>query len=338
MRIYVLRRLLLMIPTLIGISLVCFILIQFVPGGPVEQLISKLQGAGSLSGASSSEMRISAEEIENIKSYYGFDKPAHIRFLQWLKNICQLDFGDSYFYEEPVLDVIVARFPISLFFGLSSFFLSYLVCIPLGIKKAVKHGSLFDVLSSSLVYIGYVIPAYALGILLIIYFAGGSFWNFFPMTGIVSDYHDSLSPFNQILDFLHHMVLPMICYMLGEFAVLTILMKNSLLEEIKKDYMRTAIVKGSPFNRAVFKHAFRNALIPIATRVSEIFTVMFAGALLIEKVFDIDGMGLLFYNSIVNRDYNVVMGMIFLMSIMSLLGKLFSDILYAVIDPRIRFK
>jgi microcin C transport system permease protein len=204
--------------------------------------------------------------------------------------------------------------------------------------KAVKNRSGIDVASSVIIFAGYVIPGYALGIFLIVLLGGGSFLNLFPISGIVSDNFEGLSLWGKALDFLHHMVLPMTCYMASEFAFLTMLMKNSLMEEIKKDYMRTALVKGASFNQAVWKHAFRNSLIPLATRMSEIFTLMFAGALLIEKVFDIDGMGLLVYNSIVSRDYNVVMGIILLTSILALLGRLFSDILYALVDPRITFK
>ncbi|MFC1816199.1 ABC transporter permease subunit [Thermodesulfobacteriota bacterium] len=337
MREYILRRLLLMLPTLIGITMVCFALTQFIPGGPVEQMISRVRAAGSEKGVDASHA-ITTEEIENIKAYYGFDKPAHIRYLTWLGNVARLDLGTSYAYEEPVWNVIVSKFPISLFFGFTSFFISYLVCIPLGMLKAVKNNSRFDAISSVVIFIGYVMPGYALGILLITFLGGGSFLDWFPISGIVSDNFETLSLGGKILDFLHHMVLPLICYMASEFAFLTLLMKNSLLDEIKKDYMRTAIVKGSTFNTAVWKHAFRNSLIPLATRLGEIFTIMFAGALLIEKVFDIDGMGLLVYNSIVSRDYSVVMGIILLSSIMVLLGRLFSDILYVVVDPRIKFQ
>ena len=337
MKTYILRRLLLMIPTVLGITVACFILIQLVPGGPVEELISRVRAASSQQGMDASH-RISQEEIENIKTYFGFDKPAYIRYFTWLGNVCRLDLGTSYSYEEPVWNVIVSKFPISLFFGLTSFILSYLICIPLGLLKAVKNRSLFDTISSILIFSGYVIPGYALGILLIVFFGGGSFLNWFPLSGIVSDNFETLSFFGKTLDFLHHMVLPMTCYMASEFAFLTMLMKNSLLEEINKDYMRTALVKGAGFHTAVWKHAFRNSLIPLATRMSQLFTIMFAGALLIEKVFDIDGMGLLVFNSIVSRDYNVVMGIILLTSVMTLLGRLFSDILYAVIDPRITFK
>jgi microcin C transport system permease protein len=334
---YIIRRILLMIPTLIGITIICFILTQVIPGGPVEQMIARVRAAGSEKGIDASHS-ITEEEIQNIKAYYGFDQPVHIRYLKWLGNVARLNLGTSYTYEEPVWNVIISKFPISLFFGLTSFFISYLVCIPLGMMKAIKNNSTFDMISSVIVFTGYVMPGYALGILLITFLGGGSFLNLFPISGIVSDNFEMLSMGGKILDFLHHMVLPLTCYMASEFAFLTMLMKNSLMEEIKKDYMRTAIVKGSTFSTAVWKHAFRNSLIPLATRLSEIFTVMFAGAILIEKIFDIDGMGLLVYNSLVSRDYTVVMGIILLSSVMVLLGRLFSDILYVLVDPRIKFQ
>ena len=334
---YIIRRLLLMIPTILGITVICFALTQVIPGGPVEQMISRIRAASSQHGMDASH-QLSEEEIENIKVYFGFDKPAHVRYLKWLRNVVRLDLGTSYAYEEPVWNVIVSKFPISLFFGVTSFFLSYLICIPLGMVKAVRNNSRFDTVTSVIIFAGYVMPGYALGILLITFLGGGSFLDWFPISGIVSDNFEQLPLPGKIVDFLHHMVLPLICYMASEFAFLTILMKNSLIDEIKKDYMRTAMVKGSTFNTAVWKHAFRNSLIPLATRLGEIFTIMFAGALLIEKVFDIDGMGLLVFNSMVSRDYNVIMGIILLSSIMALLGRLFSDILYVIVDPRITFK
>jgi microcin C transport system permease protein len=331
---YIIRRLLLMIPTLLGISLVVFALIQFVPGGPVEELISKVQQA---SAEKRPGANISPQEVANIKAYFGFDKPAHVRYAIWLGKVARLDLGKSYTYQEPVWDVIKSKFPISLFFGITSFVLAYLVSIPLGVAKALRNGSWFDTFTSGLIFTGYVIPGYAVGILLIIFLGGGRFLDIFPISGIVSDEFESLSMGGQVLDFLHHMVLPMFCYMISEFAVLTMMLKNSLLDEMGKDYMRTAVVKGSTFKRAVWRHAFRNALIPLATRAGEIFTIMFAGSILIERVFDIDGMGLLVYNSMVNRDYNVVMGVILLSSMMAMFGRLFSDVLYVVVDPRIRF-
>lgn len=329
---YVIRRLLLMVPTLLGISLVCFALMQAVPGGPVEEVLSKARAAP---GAAK---RISAEEVANIKAYFGFDQPAHVRYYRWLTSVLRLDLGKSYVYQKPVWEVISSKFPVSLFFGLSSFFLSYLISVPLGLAKAIRHGSGFDTFTSVGIFAGYVIPGYAFGVLLIVFLGGGSFLDWFPISGIVSDDYESFSRGGKIVDFLHHLVLPLICYMIGEFAFLTMLMKNSLLEEINRDYVRTALVKGLSFRRAVWMHALRNALVPLATHAAEVFTVMFAGALLIEKVFDIDGMGLLFFNSIVARDYNVVLGLIVLISVMTVLGRLFSDLLYMIVDPRVRFE
>ncbi|MGF1677978.1 MAG: ABC transporter permease subunit [Candidatus Methylacidiphilales bacterium] len=331
---YILRRLLLFIPTLLGISVATFILIQWVPGGPVEEMISKVQGLSSLQGAQS--QKITAAEVENIKKYYGFDQPAHIRYFTWLGRLLTGDWGRSHIYHAPVLEVILSKMPISLFFGITSFVLAYSISIPLGLMKAMRDGSWFDSISSTLIFAGYVMPGFALGILLIIFFGGGSFLDWFPVTGVVSDHHAYLSPTGKVLDFLHHMILPLTCYMIGEFAFLTMLAKNSVLEEINKDYVRTALAKGLSRRAAVTRHAFRNALIPLATGMSEIFVVMFAGSLLIERVFDIDGMGLLFYNSIVGRDYSVVLGLIILVSIFTMLGRLFSDLLYVFIDPRIR--
>jgi microcin C transport system permease protein len=331
---YILRRLLLMIPTLLGITVACFVLIQFVPGGPVERMISSVQALSSERGGSAKT--ISAEEIENIKAYFGFDQPAHVRYFRWLGNLLRFDLGSSYVYHLPVWQVIVSKMPVSLFFGLTSFVLSYLVSIPLGLAKAMRHGSSFDVVTSTLIFAGYIMPGFALGILLIIFFGGGSFLDWFPISGVVSDEFEYLSRPQQVLDFLHHMVLPLICYMIGQFAFLTLLVKNSVLEEMGRDYMRTALVKGLTPRKAVSRHALRNALIPLATGVGDIFTVMFAGALLIERVFDLDGMGLLFYNSIVGRDYNVVLGLIVLISLFTVLGRLFSDLLYVIVDPRVR--
>jgi microcin C transport system permease protein len=332
---YIVRRLLLMIPTLLGVTIAVFLLCQFVPGGPVEQVIARARAYSAAHGAS--QKTISPEEVANIKAYFGFDKPIHVRYLVWLGNLMRGDMGNSYVYHMPVWNVIVSKMPISLFFGLTSFVLSYLVSVPLGVVKAVKHHSAFDIATSTVVFAGYIIPGYALGILLILFLGGGSYLSWFPISGIVSDNFEELPAFAKLLDFLHHLCLPMICYMIGEFAFLTQLMKNSLLDELNKDYLRTALVKGVSFRAAVWKHGFRNALIPLATGSAELFTVMFAGALLIERVFDIDGMGLLFYNSIVGRDYNVVMGVIFMSSALAMLGRLFADILYVVFDPRIRF-
>lgn len=335
MQAYIARRLLLMVPTLLGITIVCFALIQLVPGGPVEEYVAAVQQAASQRGADA-RRTLTETEMANIRAYFGFDRPAHERYVRWLGHVLVGDFGESYSYRRPALSVIVERMPISLFFGLTSFLLSYSICIPLGMRKAVHHGGRFDAASSLVIFAGYVMPGYALGIMLILFFAGGSFLDLFPSGGIVSDHFEMLSLPGKVADFVHHMVLPMICYMASEFAFLTMLMKNSLLDEMKKDYMRTALLKGLDFSTAVRRHALRNALLPIATRLSEIFTLMFAGALLIERVFDIDGMGLLVWNSIVSRDYNVVLAVIFLTSLLTMLGRLFSDLVYTMIDPRIQ--
>jgi microcin C transport system permease protein len=324
-----------MVPTLLGITLVCFVLIQFVPGGPVEEYIARLRGANSARGIST--RRISQEEIKNITAYYEYDKPATVRYFIWLRKLIRGDFGESFVYHKPVLNVIVSKFPVSIIFGLTSFFLSYLISIPLGVRKAMAHGGFFDTATSVVIFAGYVIPGYALGILLIIFFAGGSYFDWFPIGNLVSDNFESLALPGKGLDLLRHMTLPLICYMVGEFAVLTLLMKNSTLEEISKDYMRTALAKGLSIRQAVWHQAFRNALIPIATGIGSIFLLLFTSALLIERVFDLDGMGLLFYNSVLGRDYNVVLGIIVLSSLAAMLGRLFSDFIYVVIDPRIRF-
>lgn len=331
---YILRRLLLMIPTLFGISLICFTLVQFVPGGPVEQQIAKVQGFASARGATA--RKVSEAEIQNIKAYYGFDQPAHIRYVRWLGNLVRFDLGKSYAYQKPVWDVIVSKLPVTLFFGITSFILSYLISVPLGVAKAIHNHSAFDTASSLVIFAGYVMPSYALGVLLIVLFGGGTFFDWFPISGIVSENFESLSTGAKIIDFLHHLFLPLVCYMASEFALLTMMMKNTLLDEINKDYIRTALVKGLTFRRAVWRHALRNSLIPLATGAGEILAVMLAGALLIERVFDIDGMGLLFYNSIVDRDYNVVLGLIVLTSVLTVIGRLIADILYVVVDPRIR--
>jgi len=332
---YILRRLLLMIPTLLGITLVCFVLIQFVPGGPVEEYVARLRGANSNRGTSTK--RISEEEVKNIRAYFEYDKPATVRYFIWLQKLLHGDLGPSFVYHKPVLDVIVSKFPVSLIFGATSFFLAYLISIPLGVHKAMNHGGFFDAATSTLIFAGFVIPGYALGILLIIFFAGGSYFDWFPIGNLVSDNFESLSLPAKAFDVARHMTLPLICYMISEFAMLTLLMKNSTLEEISKDYMRTALAKGLSMRQAVWRQAFRNSLIPIATGLGSIFSLLFTTALLIERVFDLDGMGLLVFNSMLARDYNVVLGIIVLSSFATMLGRLFSDMIYVVVDPRIRF-
>ena len=338
---YFLRRFLLIIPTFIGITLVVFVIMHFVPGGPVERQILRFQMAAA-GGEGASAMRagveIPEEAIEEIRRYYGFDKPVHIRYASWLWNVLRLDLGNSYVYQDPVWDVIKARFPISLTLGLTGFLLSYLVCVPLGVLKAVRHGSTFDLVSSVLVFLGYAAPGWALGTALLVLFGGGSFWSVFPLGGFRSDNWEYLSFSQKVADQAEHMFLPVLCYMLGSFATLTILTKNSLMENMSQDYVRTAFAKGLHKNRVIFVHALRNSLIPIATGLGQVFSLILAGSFLIEKVFNIDGMGYLGYTSILQRDYPVALGILVISSLLLLVGNILSDMVYAVVDPRIRFK
>lgn len=331
-----------MIPTLIGVTIVTFAIINLAPGSPIEQKIQQMKfgnmGSNNVSSGESKSSGVSEEVIEALKKQYGFDKPVHIRYLIWLKNISKLDFGESFTYEEPVLDVIMSKFPVSLQFGVVSLIMSYLVCVLLGVLKAVRHNSIFDYVTSFILFVVYSIPGFMLAILLIVYFAGGSFLNWFPMGELYSDNYYDLSMWGKIVDRVHHFILPLICYMIGSFTVLTMLMKNSLLDEIKKDYIRTARAKGVPEKAVYLKHALRNALIPIVTGIGGFLSVFFAGSLLLESIFQLDGMGLLGYKSILQRDYNVIMGLIFIQSVLLLLGNLISDIAYVAVDPRIDFE
>ena len=267
---YIAHRLLIMIPTFFGITLMCFVIINLAPGGPIEQQIRTIkqsQAAGGEAGVGGGDVGISQEVREALKKQYGFDKPVIVRYGLWLKNIFTLNFGDSFTYYRPALDVIVSKFPVSIQFGLISIILTYLVCIPLGILKAVKDGTTFDSVSSIILFILYSIPPMMLAILLIVFFAGGSYFDWFPMQGLYSDEYESFNFFEKIGDRIHHFVLPLICYMIGSFTVLTLLMKNSLMDEIKLDYIRTAAAKGLDEKTIYFKHALRNALIPVVTIV-----------------------------------------------------------------------
>jgi len=342
MRAYFIRRLLLIIPTFLGITLVSFIIMHIVPGGPIEQAIRQIRmggafGEGGTSGGVVSS-ELTADAIEQMRENYGFDKPLFARYGLWLWNILRLDLGTSYVYGDPVWDVIKSRLPVSLYFGLIGFLLSYLVCIPLGVMKAVKHKSLFDTATSVLVFVGYATPGFALGIVLLVLFGGGSFWNLFPLGGFVSDNFSELPFLQKAWDLLHHTMLPVICYMISSFATLTILMKNSLLEQLTQDYVLTAFAKGLPGRVVVYKHALRNSLIPLATGFGHFLSIILAGSFLIEKVFNIDGMGLLGYTAIVDRDYPVVLGILVISSLLSLLGNILSDVCYILIDPRIDFR
>jgi microcin C transport system permease protein len=333
-----------MIPTLIGVTIVTFVIINLAPGSPIEQKIQQMKFGGmgressTSSGGSSKSSGVSEEVIMALKKQYGFDKPIHIRYLIWLKNIAKLDFGESFTYEEPVLNVITSKFPVSLQFGVVSLILSYLVCISLGVLKAIRHNSTFDFVTSFFLIALYSIPGFMLAILLIVYFAGGSFLSWFPIGELYSDNYFDLSLWGKVIDRVHHFILPLICYMIGSFTVLTMLMKNSLLDEIKKDYIRTARAKGLAEKVVYLKHALRNALIPIVTGLGGFLSIFFAGSLLLESIFQLDGIGLLSFKSILQRDYNVIMGLLFIESVLLLLGNLLSDIAYIMVDPRINFE
>lgn len=340
---YFLRRLLLIIPTFLGITAVVFVVMHFVPGGPIERQIMAYKMAVAQEGGGGGALgqfgtEISPEALEEMKKFYGFDKPIHLRYAGWLWNVLHLDLGRSYTYQDPVWDVIKTRFPISVFLGLTGFLLSYVVCVPLGVLKAVRHGSRFDFASSVIVFLGYSIPGWALGTALLVLFGGGSFWSLFPLGGFRPDNWDYLNVGQKIVAQAHYMFLPVLCYMVGGFATLTILTKNSLMENMAQDYVRTAFAKGLHTRRVIFIHALRNSLIPIATGLGHVFSLILAGSFLIERVFNIDGMGYLGYNSILQRDYPVALGILVIGSLLMLVGNILSDIIYAVVDPRIRFK
>jgi len=338
---YFIRRLLLIIPTFIGITLAVFVIMHFVPGGPVERQIMRYKMAVATEGGASGmgmDVDIPEEAIEEMKRYYGFDKPVHIRYLQWFGNLLRLDLGRSYIYQDPVWEVIRSRFPISIFLGLTGFLLSYLVCVPLGVFKAIKHASRFDFFSSFVVFLGYSVPGWALGTALLVLFGGGSYWDIFPLGGFRPENWRHLGFFEKLTSQLHHMALPVFCYMIGSFATLTILTKNSLMENLGQDYVRTAFAKGLQEKRVIFVHALRNSLIPIATGLGHVFSLVLAGSFLIERVFNIDGMGYLGYTSILQRDYPVALGILVISSLLMLIGNIISDVIYVVVDPRIRFK
>ncbi len=342
---YIFKRLLLMIPTLIGVMFMTFLVTQFVPGGPVEQLISQMQGsthAGEASSGTEGLYRgakgLSEEHVAKLNQLYGFDKPAYERFFNMILDYSRFDLGDSYFHNKSVIELVQSKLPVSISLGVWSFFIVYLTCIPLGIAKAVRDGSRFDVVTSTLILIGYAIPGFVLGITLLVLFGGGSFWDIFPLRGLVSDNWDSLPWYKQITDYLWHMVLPIIASVIGSFAVMTMLTKNSFIEEIRKQYVLTARAKGLSENEVLYKHVFRNAIIPLVTGFPAAFIgAFFTGSLLIETIFSLDGLGLLSYESVLKRDYPVVMGTLYLYTLLGLIAKLLADLSYVLIDPRIQF-
>lgn len=345
MAIYIVKRLLLMIPTLIGVMLITFTVTQFVPGGPVERMMAQLSGFGEGREAAASgglyqgNKGLDAERVAQLTKLYGFDKPAPQRFLEMMQRYLVFDFGQSYYHHMGVADLVISKMPVSMSLGLWSFVIVYSLCVPLGIAKAVRDGSSFDVLTSSVILIGYAIPGFVLGIVLIVLFGGGSFWNIFPLRGLVSDNWQELSLGAKILDYLWHMVLPIIASTVGSLAVMTLLTKNSFLEEIRKQYVVTARAKGLSEGQVLYKHVFRNAIIPIITGFPGSFiTAFFTGSLLIETIFSLDGMGLLAYESVLNRDYPVVLGTLYFFTLIGLISRLLSDLSYVLVDPRISFE
>jgi microcin C transport system permease protein len=364
---YIIRRVLFIIPTLLGIMLVSFAVVQFAPGGPVERVIAQLSGAdtgatsrisgsqggdfgsrGAVQGgaavdAVNSKYRgaqgLDPEFIKNLEKQFGFDKPAYQRFALMLWNYARFDFGKSYFRDVTVLQLIKEKLPVSISLGIWLTLLSYLISIPLGIRKAVKDGSQFDIWTSGVVIIGYAIPGFLFAILLIILFAGGSFLDLFPLRGLTSDNFATLSWWQKILDYFWHLTLPIIAMGLGAFATMTLLTKNSFLDEIRKQYVLTARAKGCTERQVLYGHIFRNAmLIVIAGFPGAFVHAFFSGSLLIETIFSLDGLGLLSFESLLNRDYAVVFANLFIFSLVGLVVGLISDLTYTWVDPRIDFE
>ena len=340
MRDYFFRRLLLIPPTLIGVTIVVFIITRLVPGGPLERAIMETQQLNTTTGVSSQiagqDMALSEEQLQRLKEYYGFDKPILISYLDWVWKVVRGDLGSSYRYNEPVWDVIQSRFPVSLYYGLVTLIITYVVCIPLGVFKAIKHRTVVDNISSILIFVGYAIPGYALGSLLLLYFSVRLDW--FPMGGFMSLSFYEMSFWDQTIDLINHSVLPLICYLIGSFALVTLLLKNHLMDNLAADYIRTAIAKGVSFRKAVTRHAMRNSMIPIATTFGQNIVLLVSGSFLIETIFDINGFGLLGLTAILDRDYPVVMGVVLLAAVLLLIGNIISDFLVALVDPRIRFQ
>jgi len=336
---YILKRLLLMVPTLLGALTVTFIVIQFVPGGPIEQLMAEARaGTGGEGGGYKARRDSDAKQIEELKKLYGFDKPAPVRYVEMIGNFLRFDLGRSFLQNKDVWTLIKEKLPVSISLGLWTFLLSYLISIPLGIMKAMYEGSRFDAVTTLLVLIGYAIPGFVLGLLLIVLFAGGTFYDVFPLRGLTSDNWAELSWPGRIADYFWHLALPLTCLVIGSFAIVTMLTKNTFIEEMRKQYVLVARAKGLSQTRVLFKHIFRNALIPLITGFPAAFIgAFFAGSVLIETLFSLDGLGLLSYESVVRRDYPVVLGSLYLFTLIGLVVKLVSDLLYVVVDPRVQF-
>ncbi|CAN7559350.1 microcin C ABC transporter permease YejB [Rhizobium sp. LjRoot254] len=355
---YILRRLALIIPTLFGIMLLSFTVVQFAPGGPVEQVIAQLTGqdssgdrltgggnevnsfdtTGDSSGRYRGSQGLDPELIKKLEKQFGFDKPAYQRFGEMLWNYARFDFGESFFRSETVLNLILEKMPVSISLGVWILLISYAISIPLGIRKAVSDGSTFDIWTSGVVIVGYAVPGFLFGILLIVLFAGGSFLDWFPLRGIVSDNFDDLSWPEKILDYAWHMTLPIATLVLSSFATTTLLTKNSFIDEIKKQYVVTARAKGLTERRVLYGHVFRNAMLIVIAGIPGAFiSAFFTGALLIENIFTLDGLGRMGYEAVLKRDYPIVFGTLYIFSLMTLVIALLSDLIYTWVDPRIDF-
>lgn len=342
---YILKRLLLLVPTVFGILALTFAVIQFVPGGPVEQLAAQLSGGGVSGEVAGGAARglgqggtLAAEELAKLNVLYGFDKPPVQRFGEMVWRFLRFDLGESFFHHATVAELVRQKMPVSMSLGLWTFFLTYFICIPLGIAKAVKDGSRFDVLSGVVIVVGYTVPPFVLGLALLVLFGGGSFWAWFPQGGLVGDDWENLSRTAKIADYLWHIALPVTASVAGNLAVMTVLTKNVFLEEIRRQYVLTARAKGLGSRQILTRHVLRNAMIPLITGFPAAFVgAFFTGSLLIETLFSLDGLGLLSYESVVKRDYPVVMGTLYVFTLMGLAAKLLSDLSYAWIDPRIHF-
>jgi microcin C transport system permease protein len=334
---YLLRRLLLMVPTVFGVLLLNFTVIQFVPGGPVEQMVAQLSSKdSSVAGNTSGRRALDAKQVAEIKALYGFDKPVSQRFWQMLQQFARFDFGRSFFLHKDVWQLIKEKLPVSMSLGLWTFAISYLTAVPLGVAKAVRAGSKFDLFTTLLVLVGYAIPGFVLGVVLLVVFGGQLQW--FPLRGLTSSNWDSLSMGAKIVDYLWHIALPVTAMVLGSFAVTAMLTKNAFLEEIRKQYVLTARAKGLSERQVLWTHVLRNALIPIVTGFPAAFIgAFFTGSLLIETLFSLDGLGLLSYESVIRRDYPVVLGTLFLFTLIGLVTKLISDLCYVWVDPRVKF-
>ena len=357
---YIFRRIMLIFPTLIGILLVNFIIIQASPGGPVDQAVARIMGegvaataqigggggssaggAGTPGGESSYEFArgLDPELIAELEKQFGFDKPAHIRFLMMMRDYFSFEFGNSYYQDIPVIDLIAERLPVSLSLGIASLLIVYSVSLPLGIRKAVTDGTPFDVWSSVVILVGYAIPAFVLAMLLIIVFCGGEFFNWFPLRGLISDTYEDLSVFEKIKDRIWHIAMPVTAMVAGSFATLTMLTKNSFLEEINKQYVLTARAKGLAPRRILYGHVFRNAMLIVIAGFPAVFvSVFFGSSLIIETIFSLDGLGRMGFEAAVARDYPVVFGTLFIFSLIGLVIGLISDLMYVWIDPRIDFE